>query len=340
MPFLKKDSTPQSQPAQNNLLEGTFFKLTLPKNFAQDPILAKKTKTQIALVIPKKSFFLYVNKDYKTRQPTEAEGNLEMLSRLKDLFSKKLEWEPGTETATLGGVPARSFRFEGEMEDQVFWTGNCLVSTYQGVLFLMIQATIPDFAESSDESWNQFLKTFQVRKDARPNWEPTPRKLKNVAFKDIETNIQVPEDVWQPLSTEGYPLKPKAVFLGKNPSDVGNFGNQKAHLFCFSAAKGTDEEKAWESPMMNLLQILNEEAGGNFKLETFAREPRKNNAKAAIKSQFFQLKDQDSPIKSVEMHQIATPKGSLILVIESAWNNRDYWSDEANEILKLTGTGE
>lgn len=336
LPFIKKEMAPAKVlPKENNLLEGSFFHMVLPANYTQDPELAKKTKTQIALVLPKKSFILYVNKDYKTRQPTEAERNLEMLSRLEGLFTKKFEWEPATEPGPLGGFPATEFRFEGEMEDQTFWTGKCFSSIHKGVLFLMIHATSPEFATGGADSWKQFLNSFQIRMEARANWEPTPRKLKSLAIKDLETNIRIPEEVWNQQATDGYPMKPFAVFIGKNPSDIGNFGNQKAYLYCFSNTKGSAEEKTWESPAANLLQILNEEPGEKSNLEKLSTGPRSKKPDPGIKSHFFQLKDQDAPIKYIEAHQIPTPKGSLVLVIESPWKNKDYWSDEVNEILNL-----
>ena len=339
LPAINNQNTKKQTDRQETLsVEANHFKLDQPKGMKQDTTLAKKTKTQIAFSSTQKISILVLAKDFMTREPTEGELKLEVFSRLQDLFKNKLEWEVSEQSTKLGSISAVNYNFIGEMEDNTNWEGVCLASTYKGILFLIFQYHGIDQAKTAEPIWQTFVSRFQIRTETRANWSPIPRKTKTFNCKNTKYNLQIPIDVWIEQKSSDYPLKPLAVFLGKNPKDIGNFGNQLAKIYLFDVSKASAESKDWNDLNSAILKVLNESPESNTKLVREKDPEKPNNQSPEITTEMFQLKDGDMPVNRIEIFKKESDTGSSILILESPWKNREFWHDELIEILKSAKT--
>lgn len=328
----------------NSAIDATFFNLNPVGSYTKDQKLALLFKTQFAYTGSNKDIWLFYYKDFKTRLPTDSEINHEMLSRLKLFLNKNLEYEEVPDGAMIGKVAFKKFAIEGSQEDSSLWSGECYSTSVNGVLFLIMCVAPADNKNQVVGNWEQFNQRLTIKSAAKIDWKPTPRKTKLVVVDKVKMQFKAPDAVWISQDTKDYDSSPESVFIGKNSSEVGDFGNQKAKLYVFSFLKSNKEEKEWAKPDEKLFELLKEEKDAETKIEKIA-DSKHNSEKPLDKSilsktEKFIMKNGDQVLKIIFLGTYSNSNGGLVFVCEIPFKTKDYWLDEMNDILKTIASGE
>jgi len=347
LPLLKKHLVLEKEnqlSANSAEINATFFNLNPVESYTKDQKLAQSFKTQFAFNGLNKDLWLFYYKDFKFRHPTDSEINHEMLSRLKLFLNKNLEYEEVPEGGMIGKISCKKFIIEGSKEDSSIWSGECYSTSVNGVLFLILCLAPTDNKDQVLSFWDQFNQRLNIKSNAKVDWKPTPRKTKLVAVDKVKIQFKTPEAVWISQDVKDYDSNPESVFIGKNSSEVGDFGNQKAKLYVFSFLKSNKEEMAWGKPEEKLFELLKEEKDPDTKIEKYADHKHISDNpldKGIIsKSEKFIMKNGDQVLKVIFLGTYSNSNGALVFVCEIPFKTKDYWLDEMNDILKSISTSE
>jgi len=340
LPLLKKEiinETNQSVEKVSEVIDADFFTLKPLNFYTKDQKLAQSLQTKFAYTGKEKDIWLLYYKDFKTRNPTGSEMHQEMISRLKLFLPKSLEWEEKAEGIEIGKTPFKKFVFEGTKEDSSAWVGDCYSANINGVFFLII-CLAPDNKDLVQESWEKFNQGLTIKSNAKVEWKPTPRKTRLVKIEKLKMCLAVPELVWLPQDIKDYDTNPESVFIGKNPSDLGDFLNQKAKLQVFALTKPIKDEKAWDMVEEKLFELLKEEKSADTKIEKITDTKQifadLNNKNITAKADNFTFKVDDQIQKLIFLGRYSTNNGILVFVCEIPFKTKDYWLEELNDILK------
>ena len=341
LPLLKKEirnESNQQSEGSSELIDSEFFTFKPYNSYTKDQKLAQSLQTKFAYTGKAKDIWLMYYKDFKTRNPTNTEMHQEMISRLKLFLPKNLEWEEKADETEIGKVPFKKFGIEGSKEDSSAWVGDCYSSNINGVFFLIICLAPIDSKDSVEESWGKFNQGLAIKTNAKVDWKPTPRKTRLVNVEKLKITVTVPESLWAPQDVKDYDTAPESVFIGKNPSDSGDFLNQKAKLQLFSLFKPIKDEKAWDMVEEKLFELLREEKNPETKIEKAADIKYKfselSSKSITFKPDFFTFKVDDQVQKLIFFGKYSTTNGNLIFVCEIPIKTKDFWLEELNEILK------
>lgn len=341
LPLLKKEmnnDTVQQTEVSSELIDSDFFTFKPLNSYTKDQKLAQTLQTKFAYIGKEKDLWLLYYKDFKTRNPTGTEMHQEMISRLKLFLPKSLEWEENAEGVEIGKVPFRKFVVEGTKEDSSAWVGDCYSANINGVFFLILCLVPIESKDLVQESWMKFNQGLAIKSNAKANWNPTPKKTKLVTVEKLNMSFAAPESIWLPQDVKDYDTNPESVFIGKNPSDSGDFLNLKAKLHVFSLPNPIKDEKAWDMVEEKLFELLKEEKTADTKIEKYVdtkhKLPELNNKNITAKAENFTIKVDDQIQKLIFWGRYSAKNGSLIFICEIPFKTKDYWLEELNDILQ------
>jgi hypothetical protein len=280
-------------------------------------------------------------KDYRVRQPSEAEMVDEALGKLRGYF-KRLQWEaqPKSNATPLGGRPALRMEFEGDDPEEVPASGECRMMAYRGIGYWFFTWGPAAAKEQVSREWGGLRQGFRLL-GGREGWQEKPPETERVQGTRAAYQLAFLKGLWQRVDTKGYDPRADLVLLGNDPTQKP-YAGRAATLQVLVLPPQPDLASAARAAREHLLKRQRDPEGEGYpgtKITTV-----KDRAGADIdrdekiggfpgRLSKLRVTNDESRERYVVLGVVNRPEDVLALVGDCDWNRRDFWDREFMPLL-------
>ena len=289
---------------------------------------------------PAGSFALLV-RDYKTRLPGDAELTDEALSKLRNCFPKRLEWEPRSDES-LGGQPARALAFEAADAGEVDVSGEVAMVGYRGFAYWLFFWGPASEKEALAPEWERVRGSFALG-NRREGWKERPREAEPVGLPDVGVQLTFVKGLWEDDDPGNYDPRTVKAFKGTFPGDPltgkppDRHAGRVAIVQLLVLPHARDLKAAAARAKEYLLENQKDPARGNYPKTTLMT--LKDRAGVAqdrdvtvqglrVHVAKLQMANDDGRERFVTLAAVNQPGGVVVLWAECDWGVRDFWEQE------------
>ncbi|HVS36256.1 MAG TPA: hypothetical protein VMS17_11865 [Gemmataceae bacterium] len=302
------------------------------------------------------SFMALAFRDYKTRQPREAELIDEGVNRLRgNMTDVEYAVQPKDDKAQLGGQPGVRFEFQAEDRDHVPVHGECVAATSRGVAYWFFTWAPLDDADGLRDEWAGLRSKFALE-NKREGWTEKPPNLLTAQGDKLPYKLDYAgydrekkkDGLWEKQDRDGYDPHADLVLLGYDPKDDEPRSGQKAAVVqVLALSSAADLTAAVKEAKDALLEIEKEKTpGGDGYLYPSAvlndvgdkalADAGPDVTVGAFKGRIskFEAKKSADHSKYVVLAVVRMDSGdALAVVCECGWERRDFWDQEFTALL-------
>jgi hypothetical protein len=339
---------PAAQEAQGN------FAFTLPPGWRKDKDIRLRMQVPIALTRRKqRSHMALAYRDYKTREPSEAELLDVALTKLRGYFTS-VEYEDPFQgkqrgrTGTLGGEPAIVVDFQGTDKSEVIMRGQAYLLGRQGFGYWLFTWGPEDMVDQLAEDWDAVRSRFRLF-NQREGWKPRPPESLRFVVPNLDVQLNYLKGLWRREDNpKDYDDQAVLALRGFEPTEDEATGKKRVVAYAGKAATVqvlalpavADVKSAYEAALehvkkkqMDTYPMLAVKAVNDRK----TGKPVVGVEVGALRGQWARLQlelDPDTSRFGLLAVVNLPPKGSLAVFCECRWERRDFWDQEFRQLIE------
>jgi hypothetical protein len=341
------------EPAAAQEAKGNFS-FSIPAGWRKDRELRLGMRVPLALTQRKpRSHAALVYRDYKTREPSDAELLDAALARLRGYFAAVEYEDPfaGKEkgrTATLGGQGAIVLDFQATGKDEVVMRGQVHILSHRGYAYWFFTWGPEDQLEQITDGWDTLRSRFRLF-NQREGWKPRPPDSDRFVVDDLGVQLSYVKGLWSKEDNpKDYDEKAVLALRGFEPTEDSETGKKRVVAHAGRAATvqvlvleaGKDVRSAYEAA---LAHVRKKQMDTYPTLKIDAVKDRKTGKPVtgvevgALRGQWARLQLKlDAETERFGLLAVVNlpPKGQLAIFGECRWDRRDFWDHEFRAVIE------
>lgn len=283
--------------------------------------------------------------DFGVRNPRETEMLLVAVDRLRALFSDSLQFNAKLDDAKFSGIDCWRTTFKGRL-GAVQWNGEAYLVPHHGFGYWILVAA-PTIEEAQ-----QHIAEFDDRRAIalvtdRRGWTDQPPEPEVYASTDCAFAVHTRERVWNKNDPKKSEDENAVLFLSGHFHSLGNPGPEagtakNATLIAVAIDKKTDLGQAF-SEVRKYLERKKQEESKEYQ---FAPIDPKTDAKARYDGELGEVGAYPGMIGEMKLQRGTVTTRYVMLAVfndgaksyglrfECAWDNREVWRREFQDVIK------
>jgi hypothetical protein len=289
-------------------------------------------------------------KDYRHRNPSDAELFDEAMKRLRPYFTG-LNYQEPFETPikdrpSLGGEPAAVMDFVGT-RDEVDYRGQVYLLAHRGFAYWF-------FTWGPEQDRELLLDQFETVREGfsltnnREGWQPRPRDTETFVSEKLSYQLTFVTDVWQRADQpQDYDPHCELALRGFEPIEDEETGKKKvveyagklATILVLVLPKAADLKEAHDAALAHILKRKQEE-NARASLEPVNNQKGKpeqdrDAGVGGLRGRVSRLRitGEGGYERFGLVGVVHQPEGVLVVFCESAWSRRDFWDQEFRALM-------
>jgi hypothetical protein len=332
------------------------FGFTIPAGWRKDKDIRLRMRVPLALTQRRpRSHMALVYRDYKTREPSDAELLDAALTNLRGFFApNSVEYEDPFQgkhrgrTGTLGGEPAVVLDFQGTDKDEVVMRGQVFILSRQGYAYWLYTWGPEDSVDQLAEGWDTLRSRFRLF-NQREGWKPRPPESELFLVSDLDVQLNHVKGLWRKEENpKDYDDQAVLALRGFEPTEDEETGKKRVVPYAGKAATvqvlvlpaAADVKSAYQAALehvkkkqMDTYPALAVEPVNDRK----TGKPVRGVEVGALRGQWARLHfklDADTSRFGLLAVVNLPGKGALVVFCECRWERRDFWDQEFRALME------
>lgn len=334
-----KNMQENSGPEGTNILETELanFRLSLPGSG-----WTTNNKTNLGLGVNlalsrKQDQMAFGYKDYKQRNPSIAELQDMVISKLTRFLKNRLEYEKrDPQGFSLGNQPASLLLdFEGVNAEGIPVAGQCIGLAYQGFGYWLFTWCPQEYKESYPEEWARIRGGFTFL-DNRSGWKESEPEKETLGLTEAPFEVRYIKSIWKPQSPENWDPKAVAVLLGHDPTETRHAGKAASVQILLLDAR-TSLKGAAEAAQEYFKQRQKEEGYPETVLSPITNKEttdKETLGKLTLSIQKFHVINSETRERYVILASLPAKERNLVIVCDCDHARNSYWDIEFMNLLR------